>query len=74
MAEYQSYAESTKDTPYLALTGEIWGVFCEYLWENWLLYNDPTLLYKSMVYVKNDNKDSKQSTDDVIHACLFHTI
>ena len=30
-AEYQSDAGSTKDTPYLALTGELWGVFCEYL-------------------------------------------
>ena len=37
-AEYQSDAESTKDTPYLALTGELWGVFCEYLWENWPHY------------------------------------
>ena len=27
--EYQSDAESTKDTPYLALTGELWGVFYE---------------------------------------------
>ena len=35
-AEYQSDAESTKDTSYLILTGELWGVFCEYLWENWL--------------------------------------
>ena len=36
MAEYQSDAGSTKCTPYLTLTGELWGVFCEYLWENWL--------------------------------------
>ena len=28
-AEYQSDAGSTKDTPYLALTGELWGVFYE---------------------------------------------
>ena len=33
-AEYQSDAGTTKDTPYLALTGELWGVFSEYLWEN----------------------------------------
>ena len=32
-AEYQSDAGFTKDTPYLALTGELWGVFCEYLWQ-----------------------------------------
>ena len=33
-AEHQSDAETTKDTQYLALTGELWVVFCEYLWEN----------------------------------------
>ena len=27
-AEYQSDAGSAKDTPYLALTGELYGVFC----------------------------------------------
>ena len=31
--EYQSDAGSTKDAPCLALTGERWGVFCEYFWE-----------------------------------------
>ena len=30
-AEYQSDAKFIKDTLYLALTGELWGVFCEYL-------------------------------------------
>ena len=38
-AEYQSDAGSTKDTPYLALTGELWGVLCKHLWENWSCYN-----------------------------------
>ena len=28
-AEYKSEFEVTKDTPYLALIDEIWGVFCE---------------------------------------------
>ena len=27
---YGSGFELTKDTPYLALTGELWDVFCEY--------------------------------------------
>ena len=35
-----------KDTPYLALTGEIWGVFCGYLWENWPRYNGTALYLK----------------------------
>ena len=29
-AEYRSDAGSTKDTPYHALRGELWGIFCEY--------------------------------------------
>ena len=28
-----------KDTPYLALTGKLWGVFCEHFLENWPRYN-----------------------------------
>ena len=31
-AEYQSEAESTKDSPYLTVTGELWDIFCEYFW------------------------------------------
>ena len=42
-AEYQSDAETTKDTTYLVLTGKLWGVFCEYLWENQLRYNGTAL-------------------------------
>ena len=33
--------EITNYTPYLALTGELWGVFCED--RNWLRYNDTAL-------------------------------
>ena len=39
-----------KDTPYLALTGEIWGVFCGYLWENWPRYNG-TALYWDCIHL-----------------------
>ena len=49
MADYQSDAGSTKDAPYVALMGELWGVFCEYLWENWPRYNG-TALYMNTVY------------------------
>ena len=42
-AEYQLDAVSPKETPYLALTGELWGVFCEYLWEHWPHYNGTAL-------------------------------
>ena len=43
-AEYQSDAGSAKDTTYLALTGELWRVFLEYLWEKGPRYN-ATALY-----------------------------
>ena len=33
-AEYLSDAGSTKDTPYFALAGELWGVFSEFILEN----------------------------------------
>ena len=44
-AEYQSDAGTTKDTPYLALMGELWGVFCEYLRENQPRYNGTALYF-----------------------------
>ena len=47
-AEYQSDTGSTKYLPYLALTGELWGVFCGYLWENWSRYNGTALYMKIM--------------------------
>ena len=50
VAEYQSEAESTKDTPYLAQSGELWGVFCEYLWENWPRYSSTTLYFEPEMY------------------------
>ena len=38
-SEYQPDGGPTKDTPYLAIRGELWGLYCEYLWENWPPYN-----------------------------------
>ena len=35
----------TKDTPYLTLAGELWGVFCDDSRENWPCY-DGTTLYR----------------------------
>ena len=40
--------ELTKDTPYLALSGELWSVFYEYLNRNWSCYKG-FLLYVSTV-------------------------
>ena len=47
--EYKSEFVSAKDTPYLALTGELWGVFCEDFGENWPCYNG-TALYLEALY------------------------
>ena len=41
--EYHSDAISTNDTPYLGLSGELWDVICEYVWENWPRYNGTAL-------------------------------
>ena len=41
--EQKSDTELTRDTPYLALTGELWGVYCEDLGENWPRYNGTAL-------------------------------
>ena len=41
--KHQSEAAPTKDTPYLTLMGELWGVFREYYGENWPRYNSTAL-------------------------------
>ena len=41
--EYKSKFESTKGTPYLTLTGKLWGVFSEDFGENWSHYNGTEL-------------------------------
>ena len=47
----------TKGTPYLALTGELWGVFCEESGENWGCYNR-TVLYME-IYCVDINLDCR---------------
>ena len=42
-AELKADFKLTKDIPYRALTGELWGVYCEDLGENWPRYNGTTL-------------------------------
>ena len=37
--------ELTKDTPYLALSGELWSVFYEYFNRNWSCYKGFLLYY-----------------------------
>ena len=51
--------ELTKDTPYLALSGELWSVFCEYFNRNWpcykgfLLYIAPTMDHRCKLTQSN---------------------
>ena len=41
--------ELTKDTPYLALSGEIWSVFYEYFNRNWSCYKGFLLYYHDVM-------------------------
>ena len=43
LAEYKSDFETTKHAPYLALVGELWGVFGDDFGENIPRYNRTTL-------------------------------
>ena len=45
VAESESDFRIIIDTPYLALTGELWGVYCEDLGENWPRYNGTALYF-----------------------------
>ena len=42
-AEHKSELSSTENTPYLALTGKLWVVYCEDFRENWPCYNGTAL-------------------------------
>ena len=44
--EHKSEFTLTKDTPYFALTGELWDVYCEDCGENWARYNSITLYFE----------------------------
>ena len=37
--EHESYFKLTTDTPYLDQTGELRGIYCEEIGENWPRYN-----------------------------------
>ena len=58
--------ELTKDTPYLALPGELWSVFCEYLNRNWPCYKG-FLLYYVWKPVSSLNKTAR-----CVRACIYN--
>ena len=43
VAEHKFDFKLITDTPYLALKGELWGVYCEDSGENWPRYNGTVL-------------------------------
>ena len=61
--------DSQKDTPYLALTGELSGIFCKYLLENWPRYNSTALYFERFYLCCTMNLPSKLIA---IQMCMFH--
>ena len=43
VAERRMDFKLTTDTPYIAPTGELWGVYCKDIGENWPRYNGTAL-------------------------------
>ena len=60
---YGSGFELTKDTPYLALTGELWDVFCEYFDEKRSCYKGVLLYASSDISIKINSH--------IICVCMF---
>ena len=48
-AERKSDFKLTKVTEYIALTGELWGVYYENFKENWQRYNDTALNIEKII-------------------------
>ena len=53
-AEHESDLKNTTDTPYLTLTGQLWGVCYEDIGENWLLYNGTALYFSIVKWINCD--------------------
>ena len=74
--EYKSETESTKDTPYLALTAELWCVFCKTIFgDNWPCYNG-TALYLThegeLCGVFHEFLEEEQPWDIESTLCIIH--
>ena len=69
--EYRPEAGSTKDTPYLTITGELWGVFWEYFLENWPHYNGIALYDIVAMSIVTPTSVPQQNRTADIHLILF---
>ena len=75
--------ELTKDTPYLALSGELWSVFYEYFNRNWpcykgfLLYaaqGGDELIMVPVIIINGVGKFKSRQTDYKISHVLFKVL
>ena len=71
MIDPKSDFRLTKDTLYLALTGELWGANCENFQENWLRYNS-TVLYIYELDDKNILYINVSEMCNAIRSCLVY--
>ena len=60
--------ELTKDTPYLALSGELWSVFYEYFNRNWPCYKEFLLYYIDVLF---DDLDGLSYSPNTTLSTLF---
>ena len=57
--------ELTKDTPYLALSGELWSVFYEYFNRNWSCYKG------FLLYLHDESHNVMYVITSSLNQCLF---
>ena len=77
-AEHKSDFKLTTNIPYLALTGELWGVYCKNLGENWPRYNSTALYYLEYEYLHKKSFVYKKLTiwsgPNILNECVpWHT-
>ena len=58
--------ELTKDTPYLALSGELWSVFYEYFNRNWSCYKGFLLYLYFLRYIMMAEHSTMVSATDIL--------
>ena len=64
--------ELTKDTPYLALSGELWSVFYEYFNRNWSCYKGFLLYYQAVINMRAAEQLSPINFDEICTRNLVH--
>ena len=63
----------TKDTPYLALSGELWSVFYEYLNRNWSCYKG-FLLYRQTSNISGTRSQNLNNSRLVLQLSLHNPL